>query len=238
MGATRHTAQCTQSKDRLTHRLDRRQLLGMVALGGAMAVSGRGQAASNNRTPKPLRYLAFVDGSRSGTQNIEFVPREQGFTVMSSLNIRVGLAFVTLYRFQQCGEEDWKDGKLIAFEYITNDDGNTSHVTAKRDDSGNFLVTGPTGQRTVPGDSISANFWNSDILNHPHIIDPYTGELATLSTQSLSQKSTRIARRNIQGNGYSFESFVSGALWFDEHRRSLALTFEKKGHRIELVREA
>lgn len=238
MEATMDTTHSAHGRDRHTHRLDRRRVLSMFALSGAMALAGRGHAASNDQTPKPLRYLAFVDGSRSGTQNIEFVPREQGFTVLSSLNIRVGLAFVTLYRFQQCGEEDWKDGKLIAFEYITNDDGDTSHVMAKRDESGNFLVTGPTGQRTVPGDAISANFWNDEILNHPHIIDPYTGELATLSARSLSQKSTRIARRTIQGRGYSFESFVNGALWFDKHRRSLALTFEKKGHRIELVREA
>jgi len=238
MGAATQTTQCAEPRDRLSHLLGRRRMLGVFALSGAMALAGRGEAASDDQTPKSLRFLAFVDGSRSGTQDIDFVPREHGFTAMSTLNIRLQLAFVTLYRFQQCGEEDWKDGKLIACEYITNDDGDTTHVSAKRDDSGNFVVTGPTGERTVPGDAIGASFWNKEILNHPHIIVPATGELATLSVQPLSQKSARIGRRTIQGSGFSFESFINGALWFDEHRRSLALTFERKGHRIEIVREA
>lgn len=238
MTTTTNCGHCIQAKHRFSYLLSRRRALGLLALGGAMAVASRGQATSNERMPQPLRYLAYVDGSRSGTQDIEFVPREQGFTVMSSLCIRLELAFVTLYRFQQTGQEDWKDGKLLAFEYVTNDDGEISHVTAQRDGSGNFLVIGRNGQRTVPGDAISASFWNSGILSHSHIIDPVTGELAALSVRSLGQTSTKIARRAIHGSGYAFETFVNGALWFDQHHRSLALTFEQNRHKIELIREA
>jgi hypothetical protein len=238
MATTTNTAHYAQARNRFRHPLSRRSALGLLVLGSAVTLAGRGHAASNDQTPKPLRYLAYVDGSRSGTQDIDFVPRAHGFTAMSSLCIRLEALFVTLYRFQQSGEEDWKDGKLVAFEYVTNDDGDTSHVSAKRDGSDNFVVSGPNGQQTVPGNAICASFWNSEILNHPKIIVPQTGELATLSTRSLEQKSTKIARRTIQGSGYSFESFIDGALWFDERRRSLALTFEKKGHMIELVREA
>ena len=237
MAVTTNTANGAQARDRFTFPLSRRRALGLLAAGGAMTFAGRGQAMANDQIPQTLHYQAFVDGSRSGTQDIEFVPREHGFTVMSSLSIRVDVLFVTVYRFQQSGQEDWKDGKLIAFEYITNDDGDSSYVRAKRDESGNFLVTGPTGEQTAPSDAICASFWNSGILNHPHIIDPRTGELVTLSVKTLKQKSTRIARRTIHGNGYAFETFVNGSLWFDEHRRSLALTFEKKGRTVALIRQ-
>ena len=203
-----------------------------------MVIAGRGQAASSDGTSRPLRYLAYVDGNRSGIQDIEFVPREHGFTVMTSLCIRLELAFVTLYRLQQTGQEDWKDGKLLAFEYVTDDDGDTSHVTAQRDGSSNFLVISQNGQRTVPGDATSASFWNSGILEHPHIIDPQTGDLAALSVRSLEQKSAKIAGRTIYGSGYAFQTFIDGTLWFDEHGRTLALAFEKNRHKIALVREA
>ena len=235
---TENRGDCAQAKYPFTHVLDRRKALGLLALGGAMTIAGRGQAATNDHITQPLRYLAYVDGGRSGTHDIEFVPRERGFTVMTSLCIRLELAFVTLYRYQQSGQEDWKDGKLLAFEFITNDDGDTSHVTAKRDESDNFLVTGPNGQKTVPGNAMSASFWDSGILNQSHIIEPKTGELAALSVRSLDQKSVKIGRRTIRGNGYTFQTFINGDVWFDEHRRPLALTFEKKGHKIELVREA
>ena len=238
MTSTTSWGNCGRAAQRLPYLLDRRRALGLLALGGAMAIAGRGRAASNDQMPKPLRYLAYVDGKRSGTQDIEFVPRERGFTVMSSLCIRLELAFVTLYRYQQTGQEDWKDGKLLGFEYITNDDGDTSHVTAQRDGSDNFSVTGQNGQRTVSGDAMAASFWNGAILDRPHIIDPQTGELATLSVRPLEQKSAKIARRTVHGNGYAFQTFIDGDLWFDEHRRSLALTFEKNRHKIELVREA
>ena len=235
---TENRGDCAQAKHPFTYLLNRRGALGLLALGGAMTIAGRGQATTNDHIPQPLRYLAYVDGGRSGTHDIEFVPRERGFTVMSSLCIRLELAFVTLYRYQQSGQEDWKDGKLLAFEYVTNDDGDTSHVTAQRDESGNFLVSGKNGQRPVPGDAMSVSFWNSGIVNQSHIIDPQTGELAALSVRSLDQKSAKIARRTVRGNGYTFQTFINGDVWFDEHRRPLALTFEKKGHKIELVREA
>jgi Family of unknown function (DUF6134) len=227
-----------RAAQRLSYRLDRRRALGLLALSGVMATAGRGQAASNDPMLKPLRYLAYVDGDRSGIQDIEFVPRDRGFTVMSSLCMRLEFAFVTVYRYQKTGQEDWKDGKLLAFEFITNNDGKTSHVTAQRDGSDNFSVIGQNGQRTVPGDAVAASFWNGAILDRPHIIDPRTGELATLSVRSLEQKSAKIASRTIHGNGYAFQTYINGDLWFDEHQRSLALTFEKDRHKIELVREA
>ena len=227
-----------QANHRSRYLLGRRRALRVLALGGAMVIAGRGQATSNGDLPLPLRFLAYLDGEHSGTQDIDFVPREQGFTVASSLRMSLALAFVTLYRFRQTGHEDWKDGKLLAFEYVTDDDGDTSHVTAQRDGSSNFLVISQNGQRTVPGDATSASFWNSGILEHPHIIDPQTGDLAALSVRSLEQKSAKIAGRTIYGSGYAFRTFVNGAVWFDEDGRSLALTFERNRHKIELVREA
>jgi Family of unknown function (DUF6134) len=238
MGTTTNTSGRAQNSVRSTRPLSRRSTLGLLALGGTLAIAGRARSMPSAHPSQSLHYLVFVDRSRSGAQDVDFVPREGGFTAMSSLSIRMEVLFVTVYRFQQTGQEDWKDGKLVAFEYITNDDGDTSHVTGKRDDSGNFLVAGPNGQQTAPGDAICASFWNNGILHHPNIIDPQSGALATLSMRSLEQKSARIARRTVRGNGYAFESFISGAMWFDEHQRSLALTFEKKRHMIELVREA
>jgi uncharacterized protein DUF6134 len=228
---------CVQARHRFRHVLGRRKALGLLAVGCAMALTGRGQATSNDGTSRPLRYIAYVDGERSGTQDIEFVSREQGITVMSSLCVGLDFAFVTLYRFRQSGQEDWKDGKLVAFEYVTYDDGDTSLVSAQRDGSGNFLVISQNGQRTVSGDAVPASFWNRGILDHSYIIDPQTGELSALSVQSLEQKSANIARRPIHGSGYAFRTYVNGAVWFDEDGRLLALTFDKNRHKIELLRE-
>ncbi len=196
MTSTTSWENCGRAAQRRAYLLDRRRALGLLGVGGAMVVADRGQAASSDQMPTPLRYLAYVDGSRSGTQDIEFVPREGGFTVMSSLCFRLELAFVTLYRYQQTGQEDWKDGKLLGFEYVTNNDGATSHVTAQRDGSDNFSVTGQNGQRTVPGDAMVASFWNAAILDCPHIIDPRTGELATFSVRSLEAKICQDRTRN------------------------------------------
>lgn len=171
MTSTTSWENCGRAAERLPYLLERRRALGVLGLGGAMVIAGRGQAASNNQAPKSLRYLAYVDGSRSGIQDIDFVPRERGFTVMSSLCFRLEVAFVTIYRYQQTGQEDWKDGKLLGFEYITNNDGATSHVTAQRDGSDNFSVIGQNGQRTAPGDAMAASFWNGAVLDRPHIID-------------------------------------------------------------------
>ena len=127
--------------------LGRREALRLTAAGAVGAVLRPRRLLAASRPP--LEFLVFVDGKRSGTYGVEFVPRADGFTALSAMSIRVEVAFITAYRYQQDGQEDWRDGRLVAFEYLTNDNGKTALVSARRDGD-SFVVKGPRGQASAP----------------------------------------------------------------------------------------
>jgi Family of unknown function (DUF6134) len=218
-------------------RISRRAALGMLVAGGAGAMLMPGRALANAIQPpkRALHYIVYVDGNRSGSYGVEFVPREHGFTAISAMSIRVEVAFITAYRYQQDGQEDWENGKLAAFEYVTNDDGTTYLVAGTREGD-HLMVKGPGGAVTAPGDAMGAGFWNAGILGANQLVDPQTGVLTPLRVRKLSANTAQIAQQTIHGNGYALETYLNGAIWYDAEKHFLASSFFKEGHKIELRR--
>ena len=214
--------------------IGRRAALKLTAAGaaGALLMPPRLFAATPER---PLEYLVFVDGKRSGTYTVEFVPRAGGFTATSAMSIRVDVAFITAYRYQQDGQEDWHDGKLVAFEYVTNDDGKAALVNAKRE-ADKFVVKGPKSPGSAPGDAMSSGFWNHGILAAHQLVDPQTAELVPLTVRDLGHRSAAVAGTHVHGTEYAVQTFLKGTVWYDAHRHLLASSFTQDGHKVEFRR--
>ena len=214
----------------------RRSALAMMAAGGAGAFLAPARAfAATPRAMPAQRYLVFVDGERSGTYHVEFLPRDGGFTATSSMSIRVEVAFITAYRYQQDGQEDWRGGKLVGFEYVTNDDGTPFLVSGRRKGE-DMAVSGPKGAATVPGNISCSGFWNHNIIYAPALVDPQTGEAVPLSIRRLSAESAQIAKQAVHGLGYAFDTFLKGTIWYDSHDQLLATSFTQQGHKVEFRR--
>lgn len=215
--------------------IGRRDALRLAAAGAAAALLAPRRVFAAVTDRSPLQYLVFVDGKRSGTYTVEFVPRGEGFTAMSAMSIRVDVAFITAYRYQQDGQEDWHDGKLVGFEYVTNDDGKTALVSGKRQDE-QFVVTGPKSPGSAPGDVLASGFWNHGILAAHALVDPQTAELVPLSVRALGTKSAKVAGASVHGAEYAVETFLKGTVWYDAHQHLLASSFMQDGHKVELRR--
>ena len=67
--------------------------------------------------------------------------------VHSELAIQVKVLFVTAYRHEQTRKEVWRDGKLIAFTSMTDDNGTRYAITGAAG-AGNGVGS---GQRSAPG---------------------------------------------------------------------------------------
>jgi hypothetical protein len=224
----------------LPPRISRRRSLGMVA-GGVVAGIGtalaprRAEPAPPGEIPPPVNYHIFVDGDRSGSQHIAFVPRQQGFTATTHMSIRVEVLFVTAFRYHQIGDSDWHDGTPVAFEYITNNDGTPSLISGKRvgDD---WTISGPGGTRTGIGSASPPSFWNRDIVNATAVVDPEKGVVVPFRATRLPDASTTVAGQTIAGEGYAMESFLVGQLWFAPDKSLLALIFDQQGHTVAVIR--
>jgi Family of unknown function (DUF6134) len=220
--------------------LSRRQTLG-VAAGGVVAglsgaLAGRGAAAGPaNGIRPPVNYNVYVDGDHSGSQHVDFVSREQGFTATTHMSIRVEVLFVTAFRFHQIGDSDWSNGQPVAFEYTTNNDGTPTLVSGKRVAAG-WEISGPGGTNTVAGPAMVPSFWNYEIVNATSVINPENGAAVPFSAVRLADTSTTVADRTITGEGYAMNSFLVGQLWFDSDKTLQALIFTQSGHTVAVVK--
>jgi Family of unknown function (DUF6134) len=215
--------------------VNRRAALGLIAACGASLALAPGRVLASAPAPAPLKYLVFVDGTHSGTYHVEFVPRTGGFTAVSAMSIRIEFAFITAYRYQQDGQEDWHNGRLESFEYLTNDNGQAILVSGSRVGD-HLLVNGPNGRATVPGDALSSGFWNAGILACKHLVDPQTAALVPLAVHKLGATTAEIAQRSIHGVAYALQTFLQGTVWYDAHNHLLASSFSQEGHKVELRR--
>lgn len=220
--------------------ITRRHTFGMAAcgivagIGGALANRNAVAGPANGIRP-PVNYNIFVDGDHSGSQHVAFVSREQGVTATTHMSIRVEVMFVTAFRFHQIGDSDWSNGKPIAFEYVTNNDGTPTLVSGKRvaDD---WAISGPGGTYTATGSAMVPGFWNYEIVNATSVIDPEKGVVVPFSAVPLTETSTTVADQTITGEGYAMTSFLVGQLWFDPDRSLQALIFTQKGHTVAVVK--
>src|SRR5687767_5252865 len=96
-------------------------------------------------------FKVFRDGDQIGTHTLT-ARHEGGDLVLDiAVDIKVKVAFITAYRYEQTRREVWRDGRLIAFESKTNDDGKKAKTSGKLE--GDMLVvTGPDGTQKVRPD--------------------------------------------------------------------------------------
>ena len=103
--------------------------------------------------------------------------------VTSRLDLAVKVAFITAYRYEQTGEDDWQNDVLVRTRIKTNDDGKDSLVVAEVRD-GKLAVTGRTGTyETALGAMTDLSFWNEAITHGQPVIDSQNGELIKIEVK-------------------------------------------------------
>ena len=104
---------------------------GMVQLigGGVLAAAFVRPAWS---APSDLLFNVFRKGSMIGTHRIGFAGDAERLSVTNLLDLTVKVAFITVYRYEQSGEDEWQKDILVRTRVATNDDGDKSIVAANR----------------------------------------------------------------------------------------------------------
>ena len=107
--------------------------------------------------------------------------------VTSQIDLRVKVAFITVYSYQQTANDDWENGVLVRTRIQTNDDGKETLVQAEARD-GQLAVQGPSGSSTTQlGAMTDISFWNQAITQGPALVDSQTAELIKIQVEGGDQ---------------------------------------------------
>ena len=174
----------------------------------------------------PAVYIYRVQHPRYGdigTYINNIVPRPDGVLVQTRVRVAVKLAYVTLYRLEADRQEEWRNGRLVAFSSTTEKNGKTTTVQG-RAEGDRFVVEGPRGRATAPAEVWPANPWSPEILRAPKVIGTSTGRLLDVQVSGGGEDTISIRGQEIPAAHYRVFTDESNDLWFDRSGRLVKFT--------------
>jgi Family of unknown function (DUF6134) len=210
----------------------RRRAVALV--GGGFAAAALGRAARADRLPSDLAFVVYRKGSRIGTHTIGFAAVGGGERVTSRVELAVKMAFVTVYRYEQTGEDEWRDGALVRTRIRTNDDGRDFLVEAEAE-GGALAISGAAGRYEAKlGTMTDLNFWNEAITRQARLIDSQNGELVQIAVRPEPTETIPVLGRAVQARRFAMTGTKgrSGTVWYDPDGRLVKAAVVTRGETL------
>lgn len=211
--------------------LDRRAFLAGIAASGGLAAVGRAWAAP---LPRPgLRQIAFDirrEGASIGRHEVRFSRAGDLLEVEIDIDIVVHFAFIPVFRYRHRNLEAWRDGRLVALDSQTDDDGQTFEVSVRQQASG-LRVSGSEGVFPAPADVLPTSYWNPATVKQSLLLDSQHGRLLEVRPAFLGQDrlTEGLARR------YRLSGDLNLDLWYADGEW-VKIAFEARGAEVSYAR--
>ena len=204
-----------RSSDGPMPRLGRREAI-TLAGSGIVAIGFANRAAA--ATPADIQLNVYRKGSLIGTHAIQFSQAGATLKVTSQVDLRVKVAFITVFSYQQTANDDWENEVLVRTRIQTNDDGKETLVQAEARD-GQLAVQGPSGSYTTPlGAMTDISFWNQAITQGPALIDSTSAELIKIQVEGGAKEQITVRGQAVDARRFSMTGTKgrSGSVWYDD----------------------
>jgi hypothetical protein len=177
--------------------------------------------------PGKLTYAVMRDGSKIGSQVVEFQRNGDQLLVRTSVKIEVSLLGITIYRFVHRSEEEWKGGELARLTSNTDDDGDKRVVDLKLVDG--MLKGQYNGQaKEFPTGMIPATFWHPDSMKQTKLLDQVKARNRQITVKDLGIETITAQGKEIEAHHYSVSGQIKREIWYGPDGRLQRLQFEGK----------
>jgi len=191
-------------------------LIGALALA---ALPPRLHAQSANPTGVPpngrLVFNVSRNGSPIGTHALSFSVQGNTLTVSIEVALKVGLGFITLYRYRHEAEERWVDGRFVSLRSKTDDNGTRLQVDARRTPSGVVIQTGTGPEALAPVVARPFTHWAAGDAR-TKLFNPQNGQLIAQPLVPTGPGTVALANgQSITATGFSLAGREPLRDWYD-----------------------
>jgi len=189
--------------------------LSLLCAALAAALTGPAQAEPEART---LHYTVVRDGEPIGTSTVRI--RKSGPETVAEVATRIAvkIAFVTVYRYEQHETERWADGRLVALNAVTDDNGTPHKVSATR--SGGKLRLEADGKVSEVDPALMPfSPWNAELVRKTAALSTNDGRVTPLSVTDLGEEELVLQGRPLTARHYSLKASFPQEVWYDRERR-------------------
>ena len=188
--------------------MQRRHVLGTGLATGLVAMLPVAAFAANR-----LAFDVRRNGSSIGHHHLTFDRRDSELTVAIDIELKVKLAFITLYSYSHQNRETWREGIFQSFSSHTDDNGDKFVVEARR--QGDEIAVRANGERTmVPGDAMPTTYWHREFMQRERWIDTQSGRLVESSVTDVGPQALVTPIGTFDARHYRLSGDLDVELWY------------------------
>lgn len=210
--------------------LDRRKvILGLSSLGlGSLPLPSLG---SDGRRELAL----FFGDSRIGSQSISVARRGDVLEVALDLDVAVRVFGMTMYRYRLEARESWDDGRLVALDARTDDNGTARFARARREGD-QLVIEGSAFSGRVSGNPGTTSYWNPALLERGIWVSLEDGRPRRVSARPLGTESWQTAQGALAARRWRVEGEIDTIdLLYDEAGEWVGNEFTARGQKARFV---
>jgi hypothetical protein len=188
----------------------------------------------------PTRRIAFKvsrKGDPMGSHNLSFATEGPDVVVDVAIDLKVTLLAIPVFRYTHRNRERWRDGKLIAIDSQTDEDGDKLFCRGKATAQG-FAVEGSAGNRVFPVEVMTTSWWNPEVTKRRELLNTQDGAALAIGVTPRGPERVPTAAGEIPAERFDIAGEVPLELWYDADKVLARIRFKAKrdGSVIDYVR--
>lgn len=185
----------------------------------------------------PLSFSVIRDGDTIGTHTFTFSTEGDIKKVNVNTEMKVKVAFVTVFNYKHNREEKWKGNQLVGMVSKTDYDGTPHHLNVSQEKESLVLQSSLENRTVNAKDELPVTLWNQNITTKQKLFSALNGEPYNVSFQKIGNENITVNGKAYQTTHYSMTGELARELWYDENNNLVKVSFEKDGTPIEYVRQ-
>src|ERR1700693_1417137 len=121
-----------------------------------------------------IDFAVMRNGAQIGINHIKVGRDGAETTVENHTHVAVNVGFLTLYKYDQTETERWADGRFVAMNSRTDDNGTEHSASAKARD-GKIVIHGDDKVSEAPPTAVPLSLWNPSVVETDLAFDPKDG---------------------------------------------------------------
>jgi hypothetical protein len=171
-----------------------------------------------------MRFAITRNGEQIGTYAIEINRNGPEISVAVVTDLEVKVMFFTAYRLQHAENERWVNGKLVALNSKSDNNGTRHAVSATA--KGTALELTVDGKATMIDPNVMLeNFWNPQLLKRPAMLNTQDGQVTPVSVSDGGEEDLTINAQVVRAHHYTVNSKFSQDVWYDAQSRLVQAKF-------------
>jgi photosystem II stability/assembly factor-like uncharacterized protein len=162
-------------------------------------------------------FSVIRNGERIGSSTVHVQRHSDETTVETASEIRVTIAYFTVYHFAKQQTERWVAGDLAGLSAVTDDNGKVTRLTATR--SGDLLSVNVDGRLAQIEALPPANLWDPSVLRLTRALDTTDGTITPVTVTDRGKEQIVVRGRSMMAHRYAVRTTSAQDVWYDEQQR-------------------